>query len=153
MFVRHRFDVKDFLIVGENFLKVKFESPIEAAKKLSKLQSHQIPPNCPPKKYNGECHMNQLRKMQASFAWDWGLAAPSMGIWKDVEIEIYDSILIRDLTYEMSEGESTWNLDVAVYVESGLKKKSFEGKKYSNGSNIMKIWPKKNNLEVVRIRQ
>jgi beta-mannosidase len=128
MFIRFRFDVKELLIVGENFLQIKFFSPIDAAKKLSELQAHPVPPDCPPRGYNGECHMNQLRKMQASFAWDWGLAAPSMGIWKNVEIEIYDSIMIRDITYELIEGETTWNLEVGVYVESGMKKKSFEGK-------------------------
>lgn len=128
MFIRFRFDVKGILLSGENFLKIKFQSPIEAAKELNKLQSHPIPPDCPPNTYKGECHMNQLRKMQASFAWDWGLAAPSMGIWKNVEIEVYDSILIRDLTYELSESEMTWNLDVGVHVESGIRNQSFEGK-------------------------
>lgn len=132
MFIRFRFNVKEFLIVGENFLKIKFNSPIEAAKKLNEVQAHPVPPDCPPNTYKGECHMNQLRKMQASFAWDWGLAAPSMGVWKNVELELYDSIFIRDLTYELSEGESTWNIGVGVYVESGTKKKTFEGKNEIN---------------------
>jgi hypothetical protein len=29
----------------------------------------------------GECHANFIRKMQASFSWDWGPAFPSMGLW------------------------------------------------------------------------
>lgn len=40
-----------------------------------------IPPFCVPKNYNGECHVNYLRKMQCSFGWDWGPAFPSVGIW------------------------------------------------------------------------
>lgn len=64
----------------DNFLEIKFESPIEAATRLAK-DNKRTPPACPPATYNGECNMNFLRKMQASFAWDWGLAAPSVGIW------------------------------------------------------------------------
>ena len=40
-----------------------------------------VPPECPPDVYHGECNANKLRKMQASFSWDWGLAAPSVGLW------------------------------------------------------------------------
>lgn len=58
-------------------------------------------------RYNGECHMNLLRKMQASFAWDWGLAAPSMGIWKDAYIDVHDTLIIRDITYELIDGIPT----------------------------------------------
>lgn len=43
--------------------------------------SNKIPPFCVPKEYNGECHVNYVRKMQSSFGWDWGPAFPSVGIW------------------------------------------------------------------------
>lgn len=74
--------------------------------------------------------MNLLRKMQASFAWDWGLAAPSMGIWKSVNLEVYDSIIIRDITYQLIDGdpdaeddeetEEIWTLKIFVHMETGL---------------------------------
>lgn len=66
--------------------------------------------------------MNQLRKMQASFAWDWGLAAPSVGIWKDIELEIYDSLLIRDITFNLIDSNSNWHLNFEIFVESGMSK-------------------------------
>lgn len=53
MFVRYRFDVKNLLIEGENELKINFQSPIDAAKRLSQSKKHSIPPECPPKGYNG----------------------------------------------------------------------------------------------------
>lgn len=31
--------------------------------------------------HQGECHANFIRKMQASFGWDWGPAFPSVGLW------------------------------------------------------------------------
>jgi beta-mannosidase len=85
--------------------------------------------------YNGECHMNLLRKMQASFAWDWGLAAPSMGIWKDASIDVYDSIIIRDVTYKLIDGaidaedidEDIWSLKIFVHMEAGVKEAEFDG--------------------------
>lgn len=74
--------------------------------------------------------------MQASFAWDWGLAAPSMGLWKDVRLEVYDSIFIRDITYQLIDGDRTdddegdedfWTIKIFVHMETGLEKAEFNG--------------------------
>ncbi|XP_039283054.1 beta-mannosidase-like [Nilaparvata lugens] len=81
MFVRYRFDVKNHLKTGDNTLEVKFASPIRAALDLSSHSNYSIPPECPDAVQSGECHINFLRKMQASFSWDWGPAFPSVGIW------------------------------------------------------------------------
>lgn len=86
-----------------------------------------IPPNCPPMMYHGECHMNLLRKMQASFAWDWGLAAPSMGIWKDVQVEFYDSITIQDVTYQLIDDEDTWTLKIFAHIDCGISNVELDG--------------------------
>lgn len=56
-----------------------FESPVKFAKQRS--DKFFTAPECVPDIYNGECHANQIRKMQASFSWDWGPAFPSVGIW------------------------------------------------------------------------
>lgn len=71
--------------------------------------------------------MNMLRKMQASFGWDWGLAAPSMGIWKPVYLEIYDSITIRDVNYQLTDKGDKWLVDVTVYVETGMRSSLVDG--------------------------
>lgn len=97
---------------------------------------NEIPPKCPPPDYKGECHMNMLRKMQASFAWDWGLAAPSMGLWKTAYLDIYDSILIRDITYQLIDGDPSipdedtsdlWTLKIYVHMETGMEETEFQG--------------------------
>lgn len=123
MFVRYRYDVRDLLKNSTphelNSLRVDIENPINAASNLA--QRHNFtPPNCPPGVYNGECHMNFLRKMQASFAWDWGLAAPSSGLWKDVQLEIYDIATIRDTTLDMELKDHKWNVRFQVYLETGV---------------------------------
>lgn len=63
--------------------------------------------------------MNQLRKMQASFSWDWGPAVPSVGIWKAVQLELYNSAIIRDVTYKLLDHEDAWLLETSVHLEVG----------------------------------
>lgn len=144
MFVRYRFDVLDSLVSGTNTITINFQSPVEGAKNLNAKREKEVPPACPPEVYNGECHVNLLRKMQASFAWDWGLAAPSTGIWKSVQLEAYDSIVIRDVTYKLIDGplepevrddcedcdeeiEDIWTLKIFVHIETGMKAAEFDG--------------------------
>lgn len=68
---------------GQNLLKVIFRSAVKVAEDLYNEQkkNYVVPPVCVPKEYNGQCHINHIRKMQASFSWDWGPAFPSIGIW------------------------------------------------------------------------
>ena len=47
---------------------------------------YEVLPECVPPEFKGECHANHIRKMQASFAWDWGPAFPSVGIWKPISV-------------------------------------------------------------------
>lgn len=119
-----------------NEISIEFMSPIVGALQLAETMETEIPPKCPPEVYNGECHMNMLRKMQASFAWDWGLAAPSMGLWKTAYLDIYDSIIIRDITYQLTGGnphiheldaKNYWTLKIFVHIETGMKETEFQG--------------------------
>lgn len=107
MFVRYKFDIKPHLKLAglDNILVIKFESPL----KYSARRSHQsirqnrgkiIPPYCPSPAQRGECHVNFIRKMQASFSWDWGPAFPSMGIYKNIKIEFGSFGIIRDILVE-----------------------------------------------------
>uniref|UniRef100_A0A1L8EBR4 beta-mannosidase n=2 Tax=Haematobia irritans TaxID=7368 RepID=A0A1L8EBR4_HAEIR len=119
MFVRYSYEISKFL-KEENLLEIEILSPIHAAlKKSQELQAQnlEVPPNCPNPRYHGECHMNMLRKMQASFSWDWGLAAPSMGIWKTVALEYYDVALIRDVDVAMTKNDTHWNMDLRVFMD------------------------------------
>lgn len=68
---------------GKNNITIRFQSSVHEARKLFEAQAKQYPilPVCVPPEYNGECHANHIRKMQAAFSWDWGPAFPSVGIW------------------------------------------------------------------------
>lgn len=107
MFVRYKFDIKQHLKLAglENSLTVKFESPTKVGARRSHQSIRQnkgkiIPPYCPSAAQRGECHVNFIRKMQASFSWDWGPAFPSVGLYKDVSIEFGSFGTIRDILVE-----------------------------------------------------
>ncbi|XP_059621237.1 beta-mannosidase [Phlebotomus argentipes] len=124
MFTRYRFDVKQLLVesIFERFctVTVRIKSPVIYAKYLAGKHPT-TPPECPPNVYNGECHMNFLRKMQASFSWDWGPAVPSSGLWRPVVLEYYNSVVIRDITVQLEEdrAQDLWNVHLVIYLEAG----------------------------------
>lgn len=124
MFLRYIIDVKDSLKVGTNNLTVFFESPVEVGKKLNdeQLKDYKIPLECPNEAYRGECHINMLRKMQASFSWDWGPAFPSVGLWKPVYLESYNESLIRYVVTDViDKDDDTWSLNVDTYFANNTK--------------------------------
>ncbi|KAH8283203.1 hypothetical protein KR054_008690 [Drosophila jambulina] len=129
MFVRYSYDVST-LLQTENLLEVEILSPVLAA--LARAQAldnddKSVPPECPNERYHGECHMNMLRKMQASFSWDWGPAVPSAGIWKNVELEIYEVAVIRDVDVDVSRNDSHWNMHIRCYLDA-VGKQNFYGR-------------------------
>ncbi|XP_074036619.1 beta-mannosidase [Leptinotarsa decemlineata] len=125
MFVRYIFDVKDQLKVGNNEIEVQFLSPIEVSARLAEQQSklYDVPPDCPDAAYRGECHVNMIRKMQASFSWDWGPSFPSVGIWKDIYIESFDESAIRYIVTDVTESEDGdyWLLNFDTYLANNKK--------------------------------
>jgi beta-mannosidase len=130
MFVRYIFDVKEVLQSGNNTIEVRFASPIKMADNVTSKQDYTVPPKCPATQYRGECHVNQIRKMQASFSWDWGPAFPSMGIWKEVYLEAFNSSVVRYLMADHQDAPNTtdsWLVTISAYL-SAKKGETFVGK-------------------------
>lgn len=123
MFLRYIFDVTNFIKKKQNLLKVAFRSAVKVAEDLYNEQKkhYVVPPVCVPQEYNGQCHVNHIRKMQASFSWDWGPAFPSIGIWRDVELIPINDILIKDITTDIRKesmsGDNIWNILVTIFLE------------------------------------
>lgn len=68
-----------------NDIRVEFRSPVEYA--LAQYNSYNdvygypiVRTNLVPA-FRGENKVQMMRKMQASFSWDWGPSYPSSGIW------------------------------------------------------------------------
>ncbi|KAB0804244.1 hypothetical protein PPYR_01214 [Photinus pyralis] len=120
MFVKYTYNIKPYLKDHVNHLQVRFKSAVNKAKVLFEEQSknYSVVPLCTPDEYNGECHVNHIRKTQASFSWDWGPAIPSMGIYKDIYLEGYNSAIIRDVTVKVQNNSANfWDIEVRVYLQ------------------------------------
>ncbi|XP_075705877.1 beta-mannosidase [Rhinoderma darwinii] len=98
MFNRYTIDITK-IIQKENYIEIKFQSAVEWAKEKSTKHAYSIPPDCPPKVQNGDCHVNFIRKAQCSFSWDWGPSFPTQGIWKDIRIEAYNVVHLNYISY------------------------------------------------------
>ncbi|CAK9808196.1 MANBA [Anthophora plagiata] len=124
MFLRYTFDVTNYLEKGVNLLEVFLFSPVKIAEILYNEQAlkYTVPPVCVPNTYHGECHVNHIRKMQASFAWDWGPAFPSMGIWKSVEIIPVNEIYITDIATDVYKDKNFWHIMITVSLQVSLQK-------------------------------
>lgn len=117
MFVSYDFGVKPYLKLQNN-LSVRIYSPITAAIDTAHSLPHPSPPECNPTLYHGECHVNVLRKMQASFAWDWGPAFPSMGIWKPIQLRCFNHLLLHQVTTQLNEQPAVWHVDIEALLQN-----------------------------------
>lgn len=91
-FIPYTIDVTQNIKVGVNILKVKLTNGISSIKKK------------PLRKYlasENEKHPRNnriwLRKAQFSFGWDWAPRLINCGIWRDVKLNIYNKVAIRNV--------------------------------------------------------
>jgi beta-mannosidase len=108
MFRLWEFDVKPFLLAGDNLIELTFESPFTCFKeKESDLE--------PAKWIKGRAW---VRKEPCSFDWDWGPCLPSCGIWKNITLETFNDGRIADLLVQQKiDGKHKAILDMALAVE------------------------------------
>ncbi|VDK42951.1 unnamed protein product [Gongylonema pulchrum] len=92
--------------IGENTLRIEFKSPVlyaeQQANNYQKQYGHIVPPFCPVPEFQGECHVNFMRKIQASFSWDWGPSFPTVGIWQPISIEGVETLHVGRISAEIS---------------------------------------------------
>ncbi len=101
MFISWAVNCKDYLKVGENTLKIVFDSPIKIG--LEKLENlgYQLPGA-----ENDQSELGGLgdakvsvfsRKPAYHFGWDWGPRLLSSGIWQDVKLNAWNKAKIEDV--------------------------------------------------------
>ena len=113
MFLPLRIDISDKVKFGEdNVLVVKLASPI-----LETLKRYQ-------EKYPINIPRAFARKAQYAYGWDWATRLLTIGIWRDVRIEVLDKATIRDvyvyttnITSNYSEAYITVVIEVEVFEE------------------------------------
>jgi beta-mannosidase len=92
MFLQYRFPVSALLKSHDNLLEVIFKSPLEFVREHRK----------PLRQFPSARHADRvfLRKAQYSFGWDWGPEFPTMGIWRPVRLEAYETAMLGPLIFE-----------------------------------------------------
>ncbi|XP_023337040.1 beta-mannosidase [Eurytemora carolleeae] len=126
MFVRYIYPIKELLKPGLNRLEFRFKSGVVYAQEEYDRQAKEyiVPPSCVPKQYQGVCHANHIRKMQASFSWDWGPSAPSVGIWKPLHLVAFDNIRFKYVMWDVEEvNELLLSVNLRVIFQPGTMEK------------------------------
>lgn len=129
MFVKQEVNIKQFVRTDkENKLKLVFYSPVEyvneRAKKFREANGFDLPPAGPPASYRGVAHGNFMRKMQASFSWDWGAQMVTSGIVDRIYLvtepstfEIESAIVeTTRVDSAKADGSKDWLIRTKVYL-------------------------------------
>ncbi|HRH47002.1 MAG TPA: hypothetical protein PKY82_35475, partial [Pyrinomonadaceae bacterium] len=103
MFRTWRVDVKDKLKKGENTLRIKFRSPINEILPLMKKLDYELPAV----NDQGEKTSPYTRKAPYQFGWDWGPRFVTSGVWKPVNLEVWDDARIED--FQIKQDKITKN--------------------------------------------
>jgi len=105
-------DVKQHLVEGQNNLKLTFTSPIPYMKERDAgFRLHQW--NVFHEDYFGKSY---VRKMACAFGWDWGLMAPTMGIWRPCRLIARDAKL-NHVAVKQSHEEGKVEIRLSPEVE------------------------------------
>jgi len=109
MFRQYRWDVKPLLKVGENDLRIAFDSPVRftAAQQVIRRMPgvSQAIPGGP-----------YLRKAPCQFGWDWGPQLPPIGVWKDIRLEGYRGARIAEVRLSQQHAGSQVTVEARVDV-------------------------------------
>lgn len=112
MFQRNRVEIKDFLKLGENEIKILFRSAVKAAAKEAEKQPLDIPYST----NNSVPHCNLIRKAQCHAGWDWGITLMVCGIYDDFYLQGVDSARIDQVYTEQRPSEGAWIVKVFAEV-------------------------------------
>ncbi len=116
-----RFEVKAQLRAGVNTLRVDFTSPIPLMKQLD--AQRRLP--CWNLYHDDFAGKSYVRKMACAFGWDWGLMAPTAGIWRSIKLVGRDAKL-NDVRISQRHAEDKVSLDLAVAITGQATKARFE---------------------------
>lgn len=106
----YEFDIKPYLVFGENEIRIRFFSPVNYVKKEQKKWK------CPPNN-NGQDGIPLIRKPQCHFGWDWGPVLPPSGITGDIGIAIVNKARAKDIRIVQSHTNGKVRLDIEAEAE------------------------------------
>ena len=109
--IEYIFDVKDYLIDGENTIRIFFKSPVNFVKE--KQAAEKTPAN-----NNGQNGIPHIRKPQCHFGWDWGPVLPPSGIQKDIYLDFINIAEIKDVLISQEHTDGTVKIKTNVELDN-----------------------------------
>lgn len=89
-------DVKRHLVMGENEIRILFESPILHNKDKVLNYPHKLPSANETADIDIKVS-SFTRKAAYQFGWDWGPRFVSSGIWRPIKVNVWNEAIIRDV--------------------------------------------------------
>ncbi|MBR2349751.1 MAG: glycoside hydrolase family 2 protein [Clostridia bacterium] len=133
--IAYRFDIKPYVNVGRNTIKIILYSPIAYASS----EAQRIGQNYMIKGFDKRIF---VRKNQSHYGWDWGPEIACSGILKDIYIDYGNNIVIDDLLINQKHIDGKVELDVNCVLKGNVS--SLGGEYYTinvkepNGNVITK---------------
>lgn len=155
MFLRYSVDVKQFLKLTGNELKILFRSPVrEDLRKYDSLPYHLY--SSADDSRTGGLGDKKIsvfaRKVQSQYGWDWGPRFVTSGIWKPVSLRMWDDVYIKDVCYRQEriakdcaeltakvEVISEKTMDVDLFLYSSGKKVFGHKAHLKKGNNLVEV--------------
>jgi len=133
MFREWNIDVKNFLIEGENELKIIFQSPILFNKQNVKNYPFALPSGNESADIKTKVS-SFTRKAAYQFGWDWGPRFVTSGIWRKISLNTWNKARILNVhttTLKLSADKAEMLTQVEIEtIEPGKYEVILDGKKY-----------------------
>jgi beta-mannosidase len=144
MFRNYLVDAKPFLKLGDNKLKITFESPInKGLEKYDDLDyKFPITPNDLAKIGQVEADKQVglfTRKAAYHFGWDWGPRLVTSGIWKPVTLRSWDDYKIEDLFIQQNSIAEKASMTAFIEVKATDEHKKTTVEVFINEELIKKV--------------
>lgn len=124
MFREWSFDVKPYLKLGENHLRIEFESPLNHNRNKVKNYGVALPSG------NETVDLKVspfTRKAIYQFGWDWGPRFVSCGIWKGIKLKAWNELRILEASCEtLLLNDTIAIMELDVEIESREAKGHYE---------------------------
>jgi beta-mannosidase len=121
MFRRWRISAKPMLKIGPNALRIVFHSPITSMIPKVKALPYILPSVSTANEGNEEnvATAPYTRKAPYQYGWDWGPRYVTIGIWKPVRLETWDSVRIENLhIHQIQVSREAAELAAEVEIDS-----------------------------------
>lgn len=104
--IKYECDVKKYLHIGTNYIKVILYSPIKFTEKADDERSLWGVT------YQTMRGYNHIRKPHYMFGWDWGPKLPDAGIWNNVYLTPINDACIKDIYVRQNHSDGKVTLDI-----------------------------------------